>query len=98
MLEWNWWSSDGSSNFEIENRKKLQVGTINTQYNISNINNISMNVNFCENKVSVLSTDESEINQVSDSYDTFLDPFAILKEVYNKNSNRPIVPQLNTNS
>ena len=57
-----------------------------------------MNVNFCENKLSVLSTDASKINQVSDSYETFLDPFAILKEVYNKNSNRPIVPQLNTNS
>ena len=57
-----------------------------------------MNENVCESEVSVLSTDESDANQVLDSSETFLDPFTILKEVRKKNSNRPIVAQLNFNS
>ena len=43
-----------------------------------------MNENVCENEVSVLSTDESDANQVLDSSETFLDPFTILKEVHKK--------------
>ena len=42
-----------------------------------------MNENVCENEVSVLSTDESDANQVLDSSET-LDPFTILKEVRKK--------------
>ena len=42
-----------------------------------------MNENVCENELSVLSTDESNIK-------------SFLKEVCKKNSNRPIVAQLNT--
>ena len=57
-----------------------------------------MNENVCENEVSVLSKDESDTNQISDSSETFLDPFTILKEDRKKNSNRPIVAQLNINS
>ena len=82
--ESDWWPPDDSSYFESEYGKNLQVGTINTQYNVSDINNISLNKNVCENEVSVLSTDESDSNQVSDSSETFLDPFAILKEVRKK--------------
>ena len=37
-------------------------------------------------------------NQVSDSSEVFLDPFAFLKEFCQKSSNRPIVAQLNINS
>ena len=57
-----------------------------------------MNENVCKNEVSVLSKDEFDTNQVSDSSETFLDPFTILKEVHKKKSNRPIVAQLNINS
>ena len=65
----------------LKNGKNLQVGAINTRYNVSDINNISMNKNACENEVSVLSINESDANQISDSSETFLDPFIILKEV-----------------
>ena len=34
---------------------------------MNDINNISMNENVCENEVSVLSTNECDTNQVSDS-------------------------------
>ena len=43
-----------------------------------------MNENVCENEISVLSTDESDTNQVSDSSETFLDTFTILKQVRKK--------------
>ena len=52
-----------SSNFDSEYGKNLQVGTINTQYKISDINNIIMNENVCENEVLVLSADESDITK-----------------------------------
>ena len=84
LLELNWWPSDNSSSFESKYGKNLQVGTRNTQYNISDINNISMNENVCENEVSVLSTHESDTNQVQNSSETFLDLFTILKEVCKK--------------
>ena len=74
-----------AGNFESEYGKYLQVVTINTQHNISDINNISVNENVCENEVSVLSTDKSDTDQVSDSSETFLDHFTILKEVCKKN-------------
>ena len=43
-----------------------------------------MNENVCENEVSVLSTHESDTNQVQNSSETFLDLFTILKEVCKK--------------
>ena len=43
-----------------------------------------MNENVCGNEVPALSTDESKTNQVSDSSETILDTFAILKEVRKK--------------
>ena len=78
-----------AGNFESEYGEYLQVVTINTQHNISDINNISVNENVCENEVSVLSTDKSDTDQVLDSSETFLDHFTILKEVRKKNLKGP---------
>ena len=76
--------SNDSNNFESEYGKKhLQVSITDTDNDISSISNISMNENVCEIETSVLTTDESDTNQLSDSSETS-DPFAIMKEVRKK--------------